>query len=294
MDKAKIYHNLISKWLTLKEREFWTTLLERLLLGFSDQQLITGTAVLLMGFIRLPISNGQISVYHFSIVANLAWFSAVTHAITVLVLQDYFKLPKHYILRNVRILGMIIMGILLVVSLTFCLHTGFQTINCPAQCMILSPDAGKMPSYIALDSQINNTWITISIVFLLLTYLVTIPTLFPPMRRFLQRLRLRFVYIQIAGYTAAVYLTLLFIAGVMTIVRQRRNSRMVMEDDQVQLEDIWGFGQLLSVLMLLLPIFIAIEVYYGMLICFQITISCANKYRGTRQKWISWDICYKI
>src|SRR5271155_4532291 len=101
----------------LKVSKPWKRGIERLVLAFSDQQLVTGIAVHLVGYIGLPISQGQISAYHFTVVIELAWFSGTTHLITIFVLRDYFRDPGHSVLRNVRFISMIAFGIFLLVSL---------------------------------------------------------------------------------------------------------------------------------------------------------------------------------
>lgn len=54
------------------KRQFWRKIVERVVLGLSDQQLVTGTAILSVGLYRVPPSHGHISFYHFSILADLA------------------------------------------------------------------------------------------------------------------------------------------------------------------------------------------------------------------------------
>lgn len=64
------------------------------------------------------------------------------------------------------------------------------------------------------------------------------------------------------NYTVLFYCGLL-ILDFLSLFSARSWSRNSMEDDQVQLENICGFGQILSVLLLLLPIFVA---YYGIIV----------------------------
>jgi hypothetical protein len=94
----KLFNKIIALDLDTPKRSFWREVAERLILGFSDQQLVTGTALLLAAFIRLPATNGQIRAYHFSVITDrVAWFSANTHLVTLFVLRDYFA--KHLALR---------------------------------------------------------------------------------------------------------------------------------------------------------------------------------------------------
>lgn len=56
--------------------------LEKFILALSDQQLVTGLALLITGFQKCDIS-----VYSFTVVTGLAWFSCTTHLSTLLLLQ---------------------------------------------------------------------------------------------------------------------------------------------------------------------------------------------------------------
>lgn len=77
---------------------FWVPIIEKVVLSISDQQLLTGLAVLIAGF----WTHCSISVHHFVMVSDLAWFSATAHLITLTVLMPYLKQPKHQVARNWR------------------------------------------------------------------------------------------------------------------------------------------------------------------------------------------------
>lgn len=67
-------------------REHWLTVIERFLLGLADQQLVTGTACLVVAFVKCDIT-----VYHFTIVTDLAWFSSNTHLNAIPILSRYLR-----------------------------------------------------------------------------------------------------------------------------------------------------------------------------------------------------------
>jgi hypothetical protein len=60
---------------------------EKFILALSDQQLVTGLAILIVGFVKCDIS-----VYSFENVSALAWFSCTTHLATLTVLKRYIHL----------------------------------------------------------------------------------------------------------------------------------------------------------------------------------------------------------
>ncbi|TDZ38620.1 Oxidoreductase andH [Colletotrichum spinosum] len=60
---------------------------EKILLTLCDVQLLTGTGILLSGFVGL---RDYVSTYHWELITYLAWFSNVTHAACISCLRGYF------------------------------------------------------------------------------------------------------------------------------------------------------------------------------------------------------------
>ena len=58
----------------------------------SDTQLVSGIAMLISASKKLR--DGSISVYHFNIVTDLAWFSSNTHILTLLVIRSFSQSVK--------------------------------------------------------------------------------------------------------------------------------------------------------------------------------------------------------
>ena len=85
--------------------------LEHFVLALSDQQLVTGVAVLFAGFLKIC----SMPIYYFNIVASLAWFSSATHLTTLGVLRTYFV--DYPTVRGWRVLGMVLIFSLLIVAL---------------------------------------------------------------------------------------------------------------------------------------------------------------------------------
>ncbi|KAI9880073.1 MAG: hypothetical protein M1830_005605 [Pleopsidium flavum] len=86
--------------------------LRRFVLALSDQQLVTGLAMLIAGYTK----RCSMSLYHFNIVTALAWFSSTIHLSTLTVLRDH--LMDHPMVRTWRVIGMVSMlGLLLIAEL---------------------------------------------------------------------------------------------------------------------------------------------------------------------------------
>jgi hypothetical protein len=87
---------------------FWSRVLSKNLLAFSDTQLLTGLAIQFTAMIK----HCSMSVYHFRIVVDLAFLTTVTHLLTVVALRNYFvknrwiNLPRiFFMLANLALLG---------------------------------------------------------------------------------------------------------------------------------------------------------------------------------------------
>jgi hypothetical protein len=80
--------------------------------SFSDQQIVTGISIVIGGLSQL---QWGISSYHWQAVVNLAWFSTVTHLITLTVLRD--QKPSDVHLKSLRAAGMGTLMVLLLCAM---------------------------------------------------------------------------------------------------------------------------------------------------------------------------------
>lgn len=113
-----------------KQMAFWRPVMERVVLTLSDQQLIAGLAILTAGFLK----HCSISVYHFSLVGDLAWFSCNVHMTTLNLLNSYFR--AHPTLRNSRVFLMTVMLIMMLAAIVLQGHRHwYDSYNCDAQCV---------------------------------------------------------------------------------------------------------------------------------------------------------------
>jgi hypothetical protein len=90
----------------------WQKALDACVLLFSDQQIMTGLAILIAGFVGL---NDRLDVYHFQVVIMLAWMSSSVNLTALTVLGQYFE--EHKAVLHWRLAGMLTVLILLFVAL---------------------------------------------------------------------------------------------------------------------------------------------------------------------------------
>ncbi len=115
--------------------------LGKFILALSDQQLVTGLAVLIAGF----VSPCSMSIYHFNIIAALGWFSSTTHLSTLAVLRIYFI--EHPRLRNWRVVAMLFVLMLLIIARVVTLASTLDN-SLPVRCAFThgsSRDLGLLP-----------------------------------------------------------------------------------------------------------------------------------------------------
>ena len=109
--------------------------LEKFVLALSDQQLVTGLAILVAGF----INRCSMSLYDFYIVAALAWFSSTTHLSTLAVLRVY--LVDHPRVRDWRVVAML--GVFGLVTVSQVMNYSTQENAVALQCAFSSFSSGN-------------------------------------------------------------------------------------------------------------------------------------------------------
>ena len=146
------------------------------MLGFSDQQCITGIAILLSGYSQFSLQNANpITVNNWQIAVDLAWFSSITHLTTLTCLRHYFR--QRRALSIFRIACIAVNAVFLAVSIG---STGweldFQAV--PALCLFdtswITQDAAG-----TYTGVYNGLYTAITATFLAFSYLTRIIQLCP-------------------------------------------------------------------------------------------------------------------
>lgn len=193
----------LSKYL-LRNREKpalkWSEAIEAAVLMFSDQQLVTGIAILLSGYTQL---NCALLTYHWIIVVYLAWFSSLTHLITLTALRSFFR--EQAALAYWRVLFMGCLAVLLAVGLGLTGHVFFFSpglaaiipMSVPALCLFSPSGTEEAISQDDSDANLylrsfNWLYIFLALLFLTVSYFTRVSSLFPERAR--SQLRTRPVY----------------------------------------------------------------------------------------------------
>lgn len=296
----------------------WHETLNKAVLIFSDQQIVTGIAILVAGFAGLRRSSG-ISVYHYQIVIYLAWMSSNVHLTTLTVLRSYLQERKA--LRTWRISGMLMLFGLLLAALvpTTQYLWSWAVSNWLSFEDATSPDDSGpwgglgMPTRCMWPGKANGEWMhsqggqytnpdaVMSYIIIIVSYAWKAGSLFESSRRQLyiwlrakpenalersaartlqftsrsgMRLRYRFfvaVYIQavamsdfVESFAASLWLLILGLAWGTFQVFVPRQLLKTTDPDVLKGENSWGFGQLMPLFLLALPLAAIIEHFSSM------------------------------
>lgn len=115
-------------------------LLFKVLLSFSDQQMVTGFALLTVGLVQIE----SITEYHFAIVSNLSILSFVVHDTTAVILQD--DIVRHRMTRHWR--GVVVIGSMLItiaIQLPDGHYYAMEDYGLPVKCIWTSMEGNYRP-----------------------------------------------------------------------------------------------------------------------------------------------------
>ncbi|TLD31534.1 hypothetical protein PspLS_02520 [Pyricularia sp. CBS 133598] len=140
--------------------DIWEGCAYEVVMALSDQQLVTGLAILVTAIIKL--TKGTITVYHFNIATDLAWFSGNVHLLSLLVIRQHniesvkpgsagrkrrnesTHRRSERFTRWMRILLMIALAVLLLYVYYVSGYEGwYGEFRCPVLCTIDMPKGGS-------------------------------------------------------------------------------------------------------------------------------------------------------
>ena len=295
-----------------EKKELWVKALTKVLLGLSDQQLVTCLAILIVAVVKL--ADGSLTVYHFTICVDLAWFSNGVHTMTLGILSSSFrrrvKFPQRAtsldqfsdeggaekvrkrrlpLMTGFRIALMSICGILIL----FCLviegyRSWYDVFHCPVDCARrdLKGKYGGEPG----------AWSTAMISLFLLSYPKDVMGLsnrgikfirhvrFHHMKKLYSRLKPRgppnsikarsySILVSIATYGWWLFNSIIcdiifnfvwFGIGIWSLMDDRAWGHEIMKTQNVENTELrWGFGQLVPLIICILPFITAGENFWG-------------------------------
>ncbi|KAF2787013.1 hypothetical protein K505DRAFT_288672 [Melanomma pulvis-pyrius CBS 109.77] len=219
----------------------------KLLLSFSDQQIITGIGIQSVGLAKMK----SMVAYHFFIIWLLSLLSTATNLSTLLALVNDFK--RDWVLRWLRQVLMLINLVLGVISGIFILQSVMKNLEprLPIGCVWTVESRGASSNAAVSVAGTIAVIVGNGITFIAATWYLHNRE-FPKWIKSVQVVGLVFLVASGIGATVRV-----------VMVSQAFGS----PPDSVQLvgssEKEWSFGQLLSLLMLILPVISTVEIMRG-------------------------------
>lgn len=219
----------------------------KILSGLSDQQLVEGIGIQVVGLARVY----RMIPYHFFIIWMLSLLSTATNMATLLALVQDFK--RDWVLRWLRQIAMFVNLVLTIVFGIFVLKTNLQSMSptLPMACVWQAHDRSEKAQGNRTLSVVGTIAVIAasSIVFILGTWYLH-------MRKIVWGKIVRFVS-----------LVVLLVIAIGATVRVVLISQALGGDPAVNLSDSgeteWSFGQLLTMLLLILPFISALEIFRG-------------------------------
>ncbi|KAK0708920.1 hypothetical protein B0T21DRAFT_416305 [Apiosordaria backusii] len=269
-----------------------------LVISLSDTQLVTGLAVLVGALVSVYRGDHDepMTVYHFTIAADLAWFSSTTHLSSLLVLRYHPRIsakrgyrPTHIRPWTVRlpltirlVLMAIFAGLLLWATMLGGYECWYSVMACPAKCTLTYPWGGDPETWVVVN--------TVLIVYGYLTHMLELsvtarkywldnlrgyvltPDNKPPVPRLKQGIvgmvistvrMLVFWFWIVLGSDIfdVVEMMIWFALGCYWISADRKWGQAEMEPEHRQAENRLGYGQLIPIVLLLLPLIALVESY---------------------------------
>lgn len=264
-----------------------------MIMAISDQQIITGIALLGAAVRNLP--KRSITVYHFDIIMDMAWFSSNTHLLALCVTRSFLEttIPSSVLSRtrshgglprNVRIMAMLVLaGLLLYCSSVSGYELWDDHVNCPALCITRGKRAGA-----------PYRQMVVTFVFVLQSYTVQIGRVTPSVKRFFHNhvypwvkerdekareglekkvkvVRSGYMALRAVGWAFWVFFTSDFefmlemvawyTIGLYWALNDRKDGHKHMEAAEIWKENHIGFGQLVPLLLILLATLAGMEGY---------------------------------
>ncbi|KAK0672357.1 hypothetical protein QBC41DRAFT_362492 [Cercophora samala] len=269
-----------------------------LVISLSDTQLVTGLAVLVGALASVYRSDHDepMSVYHFTIASDLAWFSSTTHLSSLLVLRYHPRIsakkghrPSHIRPWTVRlpltirlVLMIVFAGLLLWATTLGGYECWYSIMACPAKCTLTHPWGGEPETWVAVNTVLivygystHMLELSVTVRKYWLDHLrahVLTPDNKAPVPRLKQGLAgmaistarmLLFWFWNVLGSDICDVLEMMvwFSLGCFWIAEDRRWGQAEMESEHRQAENRLGYGQLIPIVLLLLPLIAVVESY---------------------------------
>lgn len=104
----KVLINAIWSKFSFRPSAKWEPMLRHAVLSYSDQQIMTGIAILVSGYAQLKCG---LPSHYWQIIVYLAWFSSLTHLTTLTFLRQFFRTNRTARVGRVTLMSLMLVGL---------------------------------------------------------------------------------------------------------------------------------------------------------------------------------------
>ena len=170
----------------------WTQALEAAVIMYSDTQVLTGIAILLSAYIQLSCG---ISIYHWQVAVDLAWFSSLTHLTTLTSLRAYFRKRPQLAFWRLFLMGVNLLLLVTAMAPTGYISYTYLDYSTPAKCLYSKTSWTAATRYTfrgfanleEVKIIFNTALVVLTLVFLLTSFGTRSIRLFTPLSKFARR-----------------------------------------------------------------------------------------------------------
>ena len=272
---------------TMTTHKRWRNVLDRLILALADQQLLTGLAILVAGYIK---ESENLAGAHFTLIVYMSFLSSSTHLASIITLRKY--LQKHPITSNLRICLVLIFACALIISTVlasafgpFLFAIGTVIRYLPGPDLLLSNNIfGYLPviwlfwtALFEVSPQLKSRlkallrermWRSFKRVFRLEAFSAVLEHFLGHSKsNMLRRMSVMLIRYCVFSSPGSIFILQVVLAmssaGIALAQKFAVSSNTALCTLRSSDEDSWGFGQVLPILLLWLPLFSALEVFIG-------------------------------
>jgi hypothetical protein len=166
----------------LEKRRLWRCMLDRLILGLADQQLVSGFALLVCGYLAAYPEGvayyDSADLAHWNLIVYMACLSSSTHLACVLTLRKYFN--QHKETGTVRIVFIILFSLFLIPSIimSYC----FEAFLIPIT-LLADHEIEKKGTSVARINLVTGLWYTFQAVAYIYLFYAAVMQLLPGYRQ---------------------------------------------------------------------------------------------------------------
>ena len=230
-----------------------------LIIGLADQQAVVALAIL----VAAALEWETISAYHFNIIASLAWFSSFTHALTLMSLMQWMRRSMFLLYLRLSLFTAVFVMYLWAQAVardyTPSGSPGYRA-ACPAHCC-LSDGWSEFSGIFTIISMLRVG--SLSLMVLLIAWRLLNDWYQKSwLKSTTEKNKICHNIVAVGIYTALLVGVFGGVTGV-AFTRDTGSYSGLKVSQAFQDQNLWGFGQIVPMILLILPLIAAIEGFVG-------------------------------